>query len=233
MSSNILKKIFRKIKRISDKLTFSYRQSKDFDKDFPELYPLALSNNEIGFILKNCKDANSYLEFGAGGSTFLSLLNLNNLNKIVSVESDPNWIAFLKKWKIIKNACDSNKLCFHYADIGKTGAWGVPVGGDAEKKYPGYSSSVFEHEFVENNDFDVVFIDGRFRVACLLQTILNVPAGTKIFIHDFCTRTKYHIVLKYLDVVEPIDNLCLFKIKDNLDKNEVISEYEKYKCIYD
>lgn len=226
-------RIDRKIKIEFDKLTFSYRQAKDFKRDNPELFPLALSDNEVNFILDNCYDVNSYLEFGSGGSTFLSLLNFKNMFKLVSVESDPNWISFLKNWKVISNACEDKKLYFEYVDIGRTGAWGIPVDDNAKKNFPDYSSKVFKHEYVKNNAYDLVFIDGRFRVACLLQTILNVPFTTKIMIHDFCNRPEYHVVLKYIDIIEPIDTLCLFKIKDGFNKNDVISDYQKYKLIYD
>lgn len=229
----LIKKIERSFKKEFDKLTFSYRQSKDFSKDYPELFPLALSDKEVKFILDNCSGIKTYLEFGAGGSTFLSLLNFKNISKIVSVESDPNWIAFLMKWNVIRKACEDDKLSFESVDIGKVGAWGVPVEVDAAHKYPDYSSNVFKHEYVKNNSYDLVFIDGRFRVACLLQTILNVPCTTKIMIHDFCDRPEYHVVLKYIDVIEPIDTLCLFKIKENFSRDEVVSDYQKFKLIYD
>lgn len=219
---------------LTNKYKMFDEQFDDFEREYPKFFPLELSNHEIQFIISECVNVKSYLEFGAGGSTFLSLLNFKKISKIISVESDPNWIVFLKKWTIINKACEENRLHFEYVDIGKTGEWGVPIGGNgAEQKYPDYSSTVFKKEYVQNNSYDLVFIDGRFRVACLLQTVLNVPSTTRIMIHDFCNRPEYHVVLKYVNVIEPMDTLCLFKIKDNINKDEVLSDYHKYKFISD
>ena len=70
---------------------------------------------------------------------------------------------------------------FQYINIGKTGEWGVPIENDKTFLFPSYSTRIFE----TYKDFDVVFIDGRFRVACALQVILNCNIDTKILIHDF------------------------------------------------
>jgi len=50
----------------------------------------------------------------------------------------------------------------------------------------------------------------------------------KILIHDF-HREKYHVVLKYLDVIELVETLGVFKIKNNIDLNSIEQEYELYK----
>ena len=54
-----------------------------------------MSDNEIQFFIDNIRGVDKYLEFGSGGSTFLALLN-SSVTKIVSVESDNNWINYIK-----------------------------------------------------------------------------------------------------------------------------------------
>lgn len=61
----------------------------------PNKYPILMSDNEIQFFIDNIKGVDKYLEFGSGGSTFLALLN-SSVTKIVSVESDNNWINYIK-----------------------------------------------------------------------------------------------------------------------------------------
>ena len=79
------------------------------------------------------------------------------------------------------------------------------------------------------NDYDLVFIDGRFRVACTLQVILKCKKNIIILIHDFNDRPFYHILYKYLEVIYSINNLVLFSIKERININEVKKIYEIYK----
>ena len=63
----------------------------------------------------------------------------------------------------------------------------------------------------------IVFIDGIFRVACVLQTILNCKKDIKIMIHDINYEIKYHIIYKYLEVIYSIDTMVLFCIKNYIE----------------
>ncbi len=91
-----------------------------------------------------------------------------------------------------------------------------------------YSSKVFEE--VDSHNIDCVLIDGRFRVACALQTILNINNPDAIILfHDIWNRKGYHIVLKYLVEIERVESTGVFKIYHNTDRNEVVQDYEKYK----
>ncbi len=162
----------------------------------------------------------NYLEFGAGGSTFLALLHSNT--NIYSVESDKNWIDSLQKWKFIQ---DNNKrLLFWHVFIGKTGGYGVPIEQDKKELFPQYSL----FPFLNKQDYDVVFIDGRFRVACAVQAALHCKCDAKILMHDFNNRKNYHIVLRFLDIVDTADTMALFKIKPT-NKEILRDVYEKYK----
>ncbi len=191
----------------------------------PEKFPIQLSQNEKTFLLKQLSDSENYLEFGSGGSTFLSILYSNA--KIYSVESDINWLEYLRKWKIIRDNEDK-RLFFNYVNIGKTGEWGIPIEKDKEYLYENYSKSIFTLK----KDFDLVFIDGRFRVACVLQTLLNCPATTKILIHDFNDRPFYHNILDFLEIIDTADSMALFKIK-NLNREKITVLYNKEKNNYE
>lgn len=168
-----------------------------------------------------------YLEFGSGGSTFLALLHAQVC--IISVESDKNWIEHLRDWKLIKDA-ENRRLQFIYVNIGEVGEWGVPLEIEKSKKsFPNYSAQVFE----TYKDFDVVFIDGRFRIACLLQSVLHCPKHTRILMHDFNNRAFYHQILKFVDFIDTCDTLAEFRIKENIDKQRLLAMYEEYKYIWE
>ena len=177
----------------------------------------------FSLILTKCK---KYLEFGVGGSTLLAYTT-QNIKKIISVDSDINWINEIKKNKKIKND-ENKKIIFEYIDIGEISNLGYPK--IKTEKIFNYSNQVFKKY---KNEYDLVLIDGRFRVACALQVILNCKKDIKILIHDFNDRPSYHILYKYLDVIYSINNLVLFSIKERININDVIKSYEIYKSIPD
>lgn len=198
---------------------------KDQNSLLPTRFPIQLSQNEKVFLLKELSNSENYLEFGSGGSTFLSLLYSNA--KIYSVESDNNWIEYLRKWKIVREN-ENRRLFFNYVDIGKTGEWGIPLEKDKEYLYENYSKMIF----AQKKDFDLVFVDGRFRIACILQTLLNCMPYTKILMHDFNDRPYYHSILEFLEIIDTADTMALFKIK-NLDKEKISALFDKEKNNYE
>lgn len=167
-----------------------------------------------------------YLEFGSGGSTFLTLLYSNM--KITSIESDKNWLAYLKQWDIIQQHLNTQRLSFQHIDIGKVGAWGVPLESDKIECFPHYSLAIFQ----QKNNFDIVFVDGRFRVACILASIMHCMPHTRILVHDFNNRPQYHKVIEFLDFVDTCDTLAEFTIKNNIDKQKLLMLYEQNKYDY-
>ena len=92
--------------------------------------------------------------------------------------------------------------------------------------FPDYSKKVFK-DFPKN--YDLVLIDGRFRVACALQTILNTNDDVIILWHDFTDRPYYHEILKFLEIKHTAGTMVLLKKKENTDKKEIEKLFEKYK----
>lgn len=197
-------------------------------RKIPKEYPFVMYPEEKILLQKYLRSAKNYLEFGTGGSTLFSLINSEV--KITSVDTHKPWISFIKKYRIIKENLEK-RLNIHFIDIGSTKNWGYPVNEDSREKFPDFSSKIFKI----NSDYDLVLIDGRFRVACTLQTILNSRKNKslKILIHDYSLREDYKIVEKFLDILEKEKTLYVFKIKENTDDEEVAELYEKYKYIAD
>lgn len=186
-------------------------------------YPIRLSDFEKELLINKLKVCEHYLEFGSGGSTFLAILE-GNCKKIVSVESDSKWIEYLRTFETIKQA-EKNILSFEYINIGEVGDWGTPLEENKKELFPNYSSKVFNG----TNNYDLVFIDGRFRVACTMQTILNCGNDVTIIMHDYNNRPQYHCILEFLNIIYTLDTMAVFKIKPDADKEKVIQRYEEYK----
>lgn len=198
---------------------------------FSDELPIWATDNEKKLFEKHLKQTKNYLEFGAGDSTFFVLKNTNA--NIQSVESDKKFIKRMCKFNGIKKLNDKSRLVFHYIDIGRTRNFGRPKDASGYARYPNYSQAIFkilDKKHIEN--IDTVLIDGRFRVACLLSILLNCNKNTKVMIHDFFNRNEYHIVLDFIDVVEQVDSLGIFKIKGNIDFDRVNNLLKEYQYIF-
>lgn len=202
----------------------------EYDKYSPRplLYTFRMSDSEQLLFDKIIRNASLYLEFGMGGST-LRAIQISKA-KIYSIDSSQDWINLMREYFIIRRM-EKKRLSLCYVDIGETGDWGYPNGLDSKELFPNYSASIFD--VVQGKKIDVVLVDGRFRVACVLKTILECHSNDKlmILIHDFPKRDHYQVVLKYLDIIESIDTLYVFNLKNNIDLTSVKIDYEEYKYI--
>lgn len=192
-------------------------------------YDVVMTDNEKRLFVKIIKNSKNYLEFGIGGSTFSALEN--SKARVYSVESDKAWVKKTIKHPYIKWMKFLGRLKIVYVDIGPTRKWGFPKGNDYKFKYPDYSGKIFEYKNIDA--IDTVFVDGRFRVACILSTIFSYykKSTVKILIHDFKNRPHYHLVLKYLNIINEIDSMVVCVIKKDIDLNSLEDDYNKYKYI--
>ena len=166
----------------------------------------------------------NYLEFGAGESTIYAS-SVSTILTITSVDSSKHFVNNnLKHNPDIKNALLNGKLKFHLVDIGETVDWGFPKNTSKRHLWPNYSLSVF----CTRSKHDIILIDGRFRVACTLNCILNSPPNSTLLIHDFWNRPEYHIVLKFLEIEYKADTLGVFKKKDKVDHHQIQSLIKVY-----
>ncbi|MDR7058690.1 MULTISPECIES: hypothetical protein [unclassified Sphingopyxis] len=71
---------------------------------------------------------------------------------------------------------------------------------------------------------DAVLIDGRFRVACLLQAIIHCKPDCVFLFHDFQDRPQYHGVLRHVDVLARVDTLAVMRAKLQVDGTAVLHD---------
>ena len=222
-----LKNVQTQNNNLNSQLTLFKEWQINFNRQVPNKYPIRLTDDEISLLCKYLQSSKNYLEFGSGGSTFLALIN--SVPDIYSVESDADWIEYLRTYKIIQNAEQNEQLKFHHVDIGKTKEWGYPADDSKRDNYGLYSSDIFNT--IKNTDIDLVFIDGRFRVACAISAIMNCNSDIRIILHDYTIREYYKTIEKFLDIVESADTLVVFKPKTDLSKTELNEIYEQYKYV--
>ncbi len=164
------------------------------------------------------------VEFGSGGSTLVMLKG--GVERIDSVESDRAWVDRLSSQADCAAAIDEGRLRLHFADVGPTRKFGYPLKTSDRTVWPAYWSAVWTG--VDAAAVDMVFVDGRFRVACTLNSLLNVGRQTVFCIHDFWSRTHYHAVLEFLTVVCRVDTLGVFMASADLDRTRVAQVLADY-----
>lgn len=156
----------------------------------------------------------SLLEFGCGGST---LVAAQQVQRIVSVDSDPLW---LDKVTAELAGAPVDFTPFH-ADIGPVGEWGYPVDEARIRDWPRYHTAIWR---ALSGSPDAVLIDGRFRVACLLQAMIHCKPDCIFLFHDFLDRPHYHGVLRHVDVLARVDTLAVLRAKGQVDGKAVLHD---------
>lgn len=179
-----------------------------------------MSETERALFKKALTGAKSYFEFGSGGSTVWAV---REGMVVKGVESDANWVNALKQ--------ELGENCqIEAVDIGPTREWGYPVSTANSLKFANYSHAIKDHD----TPFDLILVDGRFRVACTATAIQHIldhhrsPEDARIFIHDFWNRPTYHIVLEFLDTLERADTAGLFKLKPGITHEDLKQLLDKY-----
>ena len=112
-----------------------------------------------------------------------------------------------------------NHVKYLFCDLETPGnKWGYPGKNCSIDKKKKYSHSICKLTPDEQNNIDLILIDGRFRVACALKSFNVMSNNCIIAFDDFMERKHYHIVLKYFDIIEKskrnsmvILHLCTFK----------------------
>lgn len=164
----------------------------------------------------------SYLEYGAGGST-LRALRHENLVRLVSVESDPDFVTRRFRCRPdVEAAVASGRLTFCLPDLGPTGHWGAPSDSARRADWPHYAQCPYENSAAR----DLILVDGRFRVACGILAALSAPDAT-VLVHDY-DRSEYHVLERFLDVVERVDNLLVARAQSEFSERHARRLLKRY-----
>lgn len=178
-------------------------------------FKLAMTEAETETLGKYMAGAQVYAEYGCGGSTMLACES--GVRKIYSFDSHPQWVEKMQR-DTSDVGCNAN---IRYVNIGPVKMWGFPeqVNKTAWAAYAGAIKKVDEESF------DLVLIDGRWRLACFFNTLQTVGEDTLIAVHDFTWRPAYHALLPYVEVVEQVGSLVVVRKKADVPHTRELIKY--------
>ena len=159
------------------------------------------------------RDTSTYLEYGSGGSTILASRFVKTL---VSVESD----------RVFRDAVEralppsTAEIHLLSPNIGITHEWGTPVFGRPTpsrmrrwRKYPEAPWPALKGRMPET-----ILVDGRLRVACALEGLLNVGRDTRVLVDDYVGR-NYSVIENHADLIALHGIMAEFRKKTDFDAN--------------
>ena len=183
-----------------------------------------LSENDMKMFYRYLDKSTIYFEYGSGGSTYQANLR-PNIQKIYTVESDKTWMNKLN------SSINNTKITYIYNEMGtKPNTWGYPSKSCDKLNLINYSHHIRNLSVEERSKINLVMVDGRFRVACCLKCFNVITDGCYIAFDDLLNRKKYHIVLKYYDIIEKTEDkrMVILRKKKNVSipDDKIVKKYE-------
>lgn len=173
------------------------------------------------------KGIDTYLEYGCGGSTVLAANS--GVRNIISVETSDEWA---KAVRAKTNRFGANILVAH-CDLGEVGDWGRPRDETKIREYYRYASLPWSLAKDRDVAPQLVLIDGRFRVACFLYSLICAPDGTTILFDDYTDRPHYHVVEQFCEVQNLCGRMAVFLVNNRFSIPEIAEYFARYSLIAD
>jgi len=166
--------------------------------------------------------ASVYGEYGMGASSRWVLANTSA--KVVAVDTSEAWV------NSVKDAFkDEPRLKARWIDVGPVGEWGVPLGFSRSDNFEQYFNAIWD----DQDQPEVVLVDGRFRVACFLTSLLRAAPGVRIIFDDYMNRPHYHLVEDFVKPAETCGRQALFIVPEALDRSLIAQRREAFRHVRD
>jgi hypothetical protein len=179
--------------------------------------------SEISLFESVIRCATRYVEFGSGGTTVLAYHM--GCASIVTIDSSLVWL------EKVKEACTSNgksEIKLIHADIGPIKELGYPRDESNKMLWERYHRAPWADPDVTLAD--TFLVDGRFRVACVMQTALHCSQNAIVMVHDFANRPYYHCIGEVVREIARADNLSVFQLRSDFNRAIAEALLTQYAC---
>lgn len=177
---------------------------------------------ERNFLESAYLSADVILEFGTGGST---LFAITNNKKVVSVESDRKFYKYFMGRVNSNFNLDESKVIL--ARTGLTGRYGMPLFYPLSRNVPvkGMSYVLSGYSQFVGMKPDLIFIDGRWRIACCLYSLVLGWRDIKIILDDFDENRGYSNFIEKYFLVQSNGRLAELKPKETFDALSLVNDF--------
>lgn len=182
----------------------------------------------LSFFKDAISRCNCLLEYGCGGSTSYAV-NYGKLSSIISVDMSKEWVD-----KVNLSLSNMNtQLFLEHCDLGPIGEWGRPINRDKSQDFWRYMVTPWRIAREKKLTPDTVLIDGRFRVAAFLYSLLSARIGSLIMFDDYLDRPPYFIVENFCDLKEKHGRMGVFIVDKNYSLQSIVSAIAEYSTVID
>lgn len=181
----------------------------------------ALFDGDDALFLDAVSDAETYGEYGLGASTLW--VDANTHAHIIGVDTAVDWVTQTK--------AQMTRPGHHLAhiDVGPVAKWGRPRSFRKRRNFIHYIEGLWTGDDLP----DVVLVDGRFRVACFLTTLLRARPGTRIVFDDYVRRRTYHLVEEFVAPDAKNTRQAVFTVPTALDKPAIKRLRDQFVMVID
>ena len=127
--------------------------------------------------------ATCYGEYGVGDSTIWA--GRFTQSPIVAVDTSLQWIQYVRD-----GVGERPEVALNHVDLGPLTSFGRPTSYSRRECFDLYRYSIWQ----KSPRPDVVLVDGRFRVACLMASLRQIEVGAAVIFDDYLDREIYHVV---------------------------------------
>jgi hypothetical protein len=164
-----------------------------------------------------------YLEYGSGGSTIEAV---KHASTVVSVDTDKRFLKAVER-KIAKTVVEPAPFIPVHADIGWTEKWGRPLFKKPSSKkiarWRNYSSAPWETLRDAGLVPAFILIDGRFRTASALESLIQLPANADclFMLDDFAQRKEqYDVIMPFIAEIHAVGRALIFRRAANFRRGD-------------
>jgi hypothetical protein len=160
-----------------------------------------------------------YLEYGCGGSTVYAA-KVANVPSIIAVDTSQEWVD-----RVTASIQGSEGRFFiEHCDLGPTGDWGVPKSDEKRKFFWRYVVTPWNTAKQNSLTPELVLIDGRFRIASFLFSLLSAPEGTTILFNDYFDRPHYAVAEEFCRVDQRRGRMAVFKTTRSFSQTDLATK---------
>lgn len=160
----------------------------------------------------------NYLEYGMGESTVQA--SQKSISTIVSIDNNEDLVGEVKTE--IENTIYSGDINLLHANLALTSQNSNSLSETILKAWPQYYVAPWDKYKNLNLIPDLILINGRLRTPCFLYSLLQCKTGTRILWNEYLNKPEYHFVEKVLRPQGLVDDMVIFVVDKNIDKNLVI-----------